>query len=85
MKEVKPIQIQVDYISEYNYLASVIGVNISASGDSKGDAFANLQDIIFGTRKLLQSYSRNQLGPDMIRQLDFLSSHSNILESKGTK
>ncbi len=76
----KPIQIYVRYVSDNDYIASIVGVNISASGDSKDEAIANLQDIIIGTRILLKRYSRNQLRPDMIYQLNFLNSHSDVLE-----
>ena len=75
VKIVEPISIEVECVNEDDYLASVPEVNLNASGDTEEEAIANLQDIIAGTYRLLMGLPIKKLGPEPLRQLEFLKSH----------
>ncbi len=72
---IKPIVATVEMLEFNNYLAFVPEVNLNASGDSKAEAIANLQDIIAGTYRLYAMLPPESLGPEPTRQWNFLKSH----------
>lgn len=71
----KPIVATVEKLEFNNYLAFVPEVNLNASGDSKAEAIANLQDIIAGTYRLYAMLPPESLGPEPTRQWNFLKLH----------
>ena len=71
----KPIVATVEKLEFDNYLAFVPEVNLNASGDSKAEAIANLQDTIAGTYRLYAMLPPKSLGPEPTRQWKFLKSH----------
>ncbi len=69
------VNIEIEYVGENDYIASVPEVNFNASGDTEEEAIDNLQDIIAGTYRLLISLPTKRLGPEPLRQLEFLKSY----------
>lgn len=66
------VHVVVEQIANDNYLASFPLAGIHASGDTKGEAVANLKDIIAAKMQFYSSLRDDQLGPVPRRQLDVL-------------
>ncbi|UCH63284.1 MAG: hypothetical protein JSU77_02185 [Fidelibacterota bacterium] len=56
------------------FTATFYDANISASGDTDGEAVINLKDMIIGTFEILSAHERMALAPSLDRQLQVLSS-----------
>ena len=68
---VKPFQVVVRAQDE-GYVATFFDANLSASGDTREEAVANLKDIIAGVYQVLISHEEHQLGPGPAKQLQVL-------------
>lgn len=86
MSKKPPVPVQVERLSEYNYLASVTDVDfLNASGDTKEEAVENLYDMIASTHRLLLKNPSGKLGPAMLILLDYLNSHYDAIKVETIK
>jgi len=71
LKLLRPIPVAIEHTGD-DFLATFFDANISASGDTAQEAFANFADVLELKFKLLNSLEENKLGPDPKRQLAIL-------------
>ena len=71
----KPIEYNIDDLGDNNFVASVIGANLNASGDTIEEVAANLSDIVGGMFRLLHGEPSSDLPRPMRELRDFLDEH----------
>ncbi len=69
------IDYNVEKLSDDNFVASVVGANLNASGDTLEEVLDNLLDIIAGMFRLLQGEPDSRLARPMRELRDFLVDH----------
>ena len=67
------INISLNQVDD-EFIASVVDVNINASGETFADALTNIMDMIVSLYQCLEKEPYNSLGPLPARQLAFLKS-----------
>ena len=78
----KPIQYTIDDLGDNNFVASVVGANLNASGDTLAEVRVNLMDIIAGMFRLLQRYSDSELSRPYRELRDWLTDHMGFVVDK---
>jgi hypothetical protein len=63
----QPIPVMIEGCDE-NFIASFTEANISASGETEGDAIANFKDSLVSSYQVLEGMSSDKLGPLPARQ-----------------
>ena len=64
---IKPFHVTIKF-QEEQYIASFFDTNLSASGDTQEESFANLKDIIVGTFEIFTTMDDDKLGPGPLHQ-----------------
>jgi len=75
LRILKPIPATVERIDTTDFVAQAPSADVCASGDTFGEAFENLKDMVAATFQYFSSLPPERLGPDPARQLAILKQH----------